>query len=116
MKDFLSRALLISPFLAVLLYFALDGKEEVKAEIQVQHAEQKIEASKFDADFANAWGNNKLASPSAEEQTELKTDLESAKKKREKTAAIADKALMEYRESLSSATDDDVKKAKEALK
>lgn len=55
MKTIFHGLLIATPLAALVLFFALSGKEEIKQEQRIQQATQKLDAQKFDDDFADAW-------------------------------------------------------------
>jgi septal ring factor EnvC (AmiA/AmiB activator) len=54
-KSIFHGLLIATPLAALVLFFSLTGKEEVKQEQRLQQASQKLEEQKFDNDFADAW-------------------------------------------------------------
>lgn len=55
MKGIFQALLIATPLAGLVLFFALSGKEEIKQEQRIQQATQKLDAQKFDDDFADAW-------------------------------------------------------------
>lgn len=83
MKPFLIAVAVATPTVAALLYFSLQGREEVKATQEEARIEQKIDAAKFDQDFAAAWnGGGKLKAPGAAEIAALEAEREEIKAKK----------------------------------
>jgi len=79
-KGFLHALAIATPILAALLYFALQGREDVKNSQAETRIEQQIEAKKFDQDFAQAWnGKGKLKAPTDKEINELKAERDEIK-------------------------------------
>lgn len=83
MKGFFTGIVISVPVTAAILMFALQGKEEVRTEQQLQRAEQKVENDKFDKDLANMWNGGKMTQPTEEVTEAHKKELEAAKAERD---------------------------------
>lgn len=46
-----------APVAAILLWFSLQGQEEIKVEQQIEKIDQQIEKENFDAEFSAAWNS-----------------------------------------------------------
>ena len=84
-KGIFHALLIATPLAAIVLFFSLTGKEEVKQEQRLQQATQKLEEQKFDNDFADAWNQQP---PGAIEKREgkvkeLETEVAKATAKRD---------------------------------
>lgn len=101
MKGFFVTLIIGTPVVAVLLFFALQGKEEVKQEQAVERIEQKIEAAKFDRDFANAWNDTgRMAAPSADDLAVLEAERARLLGKQHKLAVEAESDVVDLRAAL----------------
>ncbi len=63
MKPFFVGLALTAPTVAVLLYFSLQGRQQITYEQQEFHAKQDVDDAKFDADFAAGWDGKSIAIP-----------------------------------------------------
>lgn len=85
MKNLFHALLIATPIAAIVLFFALTGKEEIKQEQRLQQATQKLDEQKFDNDFADAW--NAQPPGAIEKRTgkvaELEAEVATAKAKRD---------------------------------
>lgn len=80
MKPFFTTLVLTSPVLAIVLYFALQGRDEIKTDQRTAAIERKIDAAKFDRDFSAAWaGEKKLSTPSGDEIVALEKERDALK-------------------------------------
>ena len=101
MKGFFVTLVLSAPIVAVLLFFALQGKEEVRQEQAVERTEQKIEAAKFDQDFAKAWnGTGQLAAPTDDELAKLEAERDKLTGKRDRITVESEADFADLREAL----------------
>lgn len=83
MKPFLIAVAVATPTVAALLYFSLQGREEVKATQDEARIEQKIDAAKFDKDFAAVWnGKGNLNAPTNKEIASLEVERDEIKAKK----------------------------------
>lgn len=85
MKSFFQALLVATPLAAIILFFSLQGKEEIKAEQHLQQAGQALQEEKFDADFDNfvAPPRPAQAVKRAEKVAGLEADVKKAKQKRD---------------------------------
>lgn len=75
MKNIFHGILIVTPMAALILFFSLQNKEEIKADQRVHDAEQKLTVEKFDNEFDEAW--NGKASPKIQKERDKKLkDLE----------------------------------------
>ncbi len=56
-KGIFHALLIATPLAALILFFTLTGKEEVKQEQRLQQATHELDKQKFDDDFADAWNH-----------------------------------------------------------
>lgn len=100
MKGFFVTALLGAPIIAVLLFFALQGKEEVKHEQAVERIEQKIDAAKFDREFAQVWNGRKLSAPDKDEIHKLEAERDRLVVKQDRVEQVSDEDIADLRAAL----------------
>ncbi|WP_024299766.1 hypothetical protein [Methylomicrobium lacus] len=79
MKDLFTGVLITAPTTAIILLFALSGKNEVLTAQERHYIDQHLAADLFDQEFEAAWGSLKLAS-NAENRAERIKKLEERKK------------------------------------
>ena len=84
-KGIFHGLLIATPLAALVLYFSLAGKEEVKQEQHLQQAVQELDKQKFDDEFADAW---KKPPPGTAEKrkariSQLETDVAHARARRD---------------------------------
>lgn len=101
MKGFLVTLVLGAPIIAALLFFALQDKEEVKQEQAVERIEQKIEAAKFDRDFANAWNSGgRISAPTDDDLAGLEAERAKLLGKQERISVEAESDVADLRAAL----------------
>ena len=86
MKNIFQALLITAPLAALVLFFALTGKEEVKNDQRVQEATQTLKEQQFDNEFSDAWNGepgSKVRLQRQENIAELKTQISKAKVKRD---------------------------------
>jgi hypothetical protein len=79
MKDLFTGVLIAAPTTALILIFALSGKNEVMTSQERHHVNQQLAAELFDQQFDAAWTGSKL-SPDHENRTKRIEKLENRKK------------------------------------
>jgi len=79
MKDLFTGILIAAPTTAIILLFALSGKNEVLTAQERHYIDQNLSANLFDQQFEAAWGSSKSHS-NAENRAERIKKLEERKK------------------------------------
>ncbi|WP_153109347.1 hypothetical protein [Propionivibrio limicola] len=101
MKSFFVTALIGAPIVGILLFFALQGKEEIKQEQAVERIEQQIEAAKFDKDFSSAWNSNeKVSAPVDGDIKRLEAERDRLVAKQTKTEKEGEEDMADLRDAL----------------
>ena len=85
MKNLFHGLLIVTPLAAIILFFSLSGKEEIKQEQRVHQATQKLDQQKFDNDFADAWNHQPPGTIEKRQGkiSELEAEVTKAKAKRD---------------------------------
>jgi len=78
MKELFTGILIAAPTTAVILLFALSGKNEVMTSQERHHVDQQLAAELFDGQFDAAWAGSKL-SPDQENRSRRIQKLEKRK-------------------------------------
>lgn len=81
MKEIFKTILYGAPLAAIVLYFSLTGKEEIKAEQRIREATHAVESQKLDDDFADAFNNTPTPGTGAQVQKTRAANLADLEKK-----------------------------------
>jgi hypothetical protein len=103
MKETFQKLLWGAPVLAVVLYFALQGKDEMKAEQAEAKAERRVDEARFDRDFDKAWQNAGKLPGGKDADARLadaEKDLAEAKARRQVTDQVAAEDLRDLKAAL----------------
>ena len=101
MKGLFVAGLVGAPLVAIILFFALQGKEEIRQEQSVDKIEQKIESVKFDQEFAKAWNSSgEMKAPSDKELDALEAERDRLVAKKDRTDKSSDADMADLREAL----------------
>lgn len=94
----------IAPVTAILLYFSLQGQEEIKVEQKADKIDQQIQEKEFDADFAAAWnGGGKKPLPERDNNVaELKKKKAALAKQSESLNVQSTEDMADLRQALES--------------
>lgn len=103
MKPFFTGLAIATPTVAALLYFSLLGREDVKQDQAEARVEQKIEAAKFDRDFAAAWDGKPIRAPEAERIAELEKERETLRAARQKSDREIERDIADLKAALETA-------------
>lgn len=90
MKEIFKTILYGAPLAAIVLYFSLTGKEEIKAEQRIREATHAVESQKFDDDFADAFNNTPTPGAGAQVQKTRAANLADLEKKAAEARAKRD--------------------------
>lgn len=100
--------LVVTPLAALVLFFALEGKQEIKHEQLLQNATQALESKKFDDEFSDAWNgkpNKEVRKNRAEAVAVLKAEVATAKGKRDELDKVFDDAAADMKDTISEEND-----------
>lgn len=103
MKNIFQALLITAPLAALVLFFALTGKEEVKNDQRVQEATQTLKEQQFDNEFQDAWNGepgSKVRKARQENIAELKTQIAKAKVKRDDLDHMFDDATNDMKSAI----------------
>jgi TolA-binding protein len=103
MKEIFHGLLVVTPLAALVLFFALTGKEEVKNDQRVQEATQTLKEQKFDNEFDDAWNGKPSKKVQAERNqnvAELKTQIAKAKVRRDDLDHMFDDATNDMKSAI----------------
>lgn len=103
MKNIFQALLITAPLAALVLFFALTGKEEVKNDQRVQEATQTLKEQAFDDEFSDAWNGepgSKVRKARQENIAELKTQIAKAKVKRDDLDHMFDEAANDMKSAI----------------
>lgn len=103
MKNIFHGLLIIAPFAALILFFAIVGKEEVKSEQRVQDAVQALQEQQFDDQFSDAWNGvpgAKIKAQRNEHIADLKNKADQARAKRDELDGLFNDATTDMREAI----------------
>ncbi len=103
MKPFLTGLAIATPTVAALLYFSLQGREEVKHDQAEARVEQKIDAAKFDRDFSAAWNGKPISVPTESELQALEKERDELKRKHEARARDSEQDFNDLKAALAAA-------------
>ncbi len=95
MKNIFHVILVAAPLAALILFFSLMNKEEVKNEQRVHEAAQTVQEQKFDNDFSDAWNgqpDSKTKKQRAEQIADLNKKVDEARLKRDGLDHMFDQA------------------------
>jgi len=100
--------LVVTPIAALVLFFSLEGKQEIKHEQRLQNATQALESKKFDDEFSDAWNgkpNKEVRKNRAEAVAVLKAEVATAKGKRDELDKVFDDAADDMKDTISEEND-----------
>lgn len=104
MKNIFHGILIVTPMAALILFFSLQNKEEIKADQRVHDAQQAVTTQKFDNEFDDAW-NGKASTKEKRERAkkleELKVQVDKAKAKRDGLDEMFDQNSKDFRDAMS---------------
>lgn len=103
MKPLLHGLAIAAPTVAVLLYFSLQGREDVKQDQAEARIEQKIDAAKFDRDFGAAWNGKPVAGGREGELTALEKERDELKQRRKQLERDAERDIADLKAVLDGA-------------
>lgn len=95
MKNIFHVILVAAPLAALILFFALMNKEEVKSEQHIQEAIQAVQEQQFDNDFADAWSgrpDSNTKKQRADQIADLNKKVDEARLKRDGLDRMFDQA------------------------
>lgn len=82
MKELFKHLFWIAPAIAIILVFAVQDKEQIKADQAVDKAERRVEAAQFDKDFAQGWNKKAIDTPNSNDLSSAREELNAARKSR----------------------------------
>ena len=103
MKNIFHGLLIATPLAALVLFFSLTGKEEVKNDQRVLEATHTLEKQQFDDEFSDAWNGEpgaKIRKARQESVAELKAEVTKAKAKRDNLDKMFDDATSDMKAAI----------------
>lgn len=100
--------LVVTPLAALVLFFSLEGKQEIKHEQRLQNATQALESKKFDDEFSDAWNGKptkEVRKQRAEAVAVLNAEVATAKGKRDELDKVFDDAAADMKDTISEEND-----------
>ncbi|MQY51306.1 hypothetical protein GH865_12955 [Rhodocyclus tenuis] len=105
MKPLFTGILLTTPVLGLLIFLAIQGREDVRLDVDVRQAEQRVDDARFDYGFASAWNSpgGKVLAPSPEDIKRLQAEADQAKQARKASAELSKEDLAAMRSAVEEA-------------
>ena len=100
MKPFFVGLALTAPTVAVLAYFSLQGRQEVRNDQQVIQAQQRVDNAKFDADFYAMATGKALTPPPADAIKKAEKDRDALIASQTVSTVQSAKDLKDLRDSM----------------
>lgn len=100
--------LVVTPLAALVLFFSLEGKQEIKHEQRLENATQALESKKFDDEFSDAWNGKptkEVRKQRVEEVAALKAEVATAKGKRDELDKVFDDAADDMKNTINEEND-----------
>lgn len=103
MKNIFHGLLIVTPALALILFFSLESKEEVKSEQRVQQAVQAVQHQQFDDQFSDAWNGepgSKIKKQRSDNLADLQKKADQARAKRDELDEMFNQSERDMRDAI----------------